>query len=49
MDLNECEEKGTMLLLQREEAEAGASLVQTVRGNYEGYTRREILKAKEAR
>ena len=25
------------------------SFVQTVRGNYEGYTRREILKAKEAR
>jgi hypothetical protein len=24
-------------------------LVQTVRGNYEGYTKREVLKAKEAR
>ena len=25
------------------------SMVQTVRGNYEGYTKREVLKAKEAR
>jgi len=30
-----------------EEPEA-VSLVQTVRGNYEGYTKREVLKAKEA-
>jgi hypothetical protein len=36
-----------MLLLQCEETEMGVSLVQTVRGNYEGYTQREILKAKE--
>ena len=27
----------------------GVSLVQTVRGNYEGYTKQEVLKAKEAR
>jgi hypothetical protein len=25
------------------------SMVQTVRGNYKGYTKREVLKAKEAR
>ena len=49
LDLNECDAAGAMLLLQREEAETGVSLVQTVRGNYEGYTQREILKAKEAR
>jgi len=49
LDLNKCDTVGAMLLLQREEAETGVSLVQTVRGNYEGYTQREILKAKEAR
>ena len=31
------------------EAEAAVVLVQTVRGNYEGYTKGEVLKAKEAR
>ena len=30
LDLNECEAKGTTLLLQREEAETGVSLVQNV-------------------
>ena len=38
LDLNECDAVGAMLLLQRKEAETGVSLVQTVRGNYEGYT-----------
>ena len=38
-----------MLLLQCKGAEMGLSLVQTVHGKYEGYTQREILKAKEAR
>jgi hypothetical protein len=31
------------------EAEAAVVLVQTVRGNYEGYTKGKVLKAKEAR
>ncbi len=29
--------------------ETATALVQTVRENYEGYTKREVLKAKEAR
>jgi hypothetical protein len=32
-----------------ETVEVGSSFVQTVRGNYEGYTKREVLRAKEAR
>ncbi len=32
-----------------ETAEVGSSFVQTVRGNYEGYTKREVIRAKEAR
>jgi hypothetical protein len=31
------------------EHEGAVTLVQTVRANYEGYTKREVLKAKEAR
>jgi hypothetical protein len=32
-----------------ETVEVGSSFVQTVRGNYEGYTKQEVLRAKEAR
>jgi hypothetical protein len=53
LDLEESNEAGALLLMQhgggtRDEDE-GISLVETVRGNYEGYTKREVLKAKEAR
>ena len=54
LDLKESSEGGTLLLMQhgggtRERESQAVSLVQTVRGNYEGYTKREVLKAKEAR
>jgi hypothetical protein len=53
LDLDGSNEAGTLLLMKH----GGGStveneescLVQTVRGNYEGYTKREVLKAKEAR
>ena len=34
--------------LGRSNTAAASMLVQTVRGNYEGYTKREVIKAKEA-
>jgi hypothetical protein len=52
LDLEESSEGGTLLLMQhvggtcKRESQA-VTLVQTVRGNYEGYTKREVLKAKE--
>ena len=55
LDLEESSEAAVMLLQQgqdpRKEPEhkGVATLVQTVQGNYEGYTKREVLKAKEAR
>ncbi len=30
-------------------SDEGTAFVQTVQGNYEGYTKREVLRAKEAR
>ena len=53
LDLEESSEDGTLLLVQHEgracnEEPEAVSLVQTVRGNYEGYTKCEVLKAKEA-
>jgi hypothetical protein len=54
LDLKESSQGGTLLLMQhgggtcKRESEA-ISLVQTVRGTYEGYTKHEVLKAKEAR
>jgi hypothetical protein len=54
LDLEESSEGGTLLLMQhgggtcKRESEA-VSLVQTVRGNYEGYIKCEVLKAKEVR
>ncbi len=53
LDLEELNEAGTLLLMQHGgeacDEDKDVSLVQTVRGNYEGYTKREVLKAKEAR
>ena len=34
---------------KKETVEVGSSFVQTVRGNYEGYTKQKLLHAKEAR
>ena len=54
LDLEEASEGGTLLLMQhgggtRKRELQAVSLVQTVRGNYEGYSKREVLKVKEAR
>ncbi len=54
LDLEESSEGGTLLLMQHgwgtcERESQTVSLVQTVRCNYEGYTKREVLKVKEAR
>jgi hypothetical protein len=61
LDLEGSNKAGTLLILQHKggthdeneevtrDEDEGVSLVQTVRGNYEGYTKREVLKAKEAR
>ena len=53
LDLEESSEAGALLLMQHRggnpHGNKGTCLVQTVRGNYEGYTKREVLKAKEAR
>jgi len=54
LDLEESSEDGTLLLMQHEgsacnEESEAVSLVQTMRRNYEGYTKHEVLKAKEAR
>ena len=48
LDLEESSEGGTLLLMQHgrgtwERESEAVSLVQTVRGNYEGYTKREVL------
>ncbi len=56
IDLDEPGEEATIMLLQRVQGErskaAGelikTALVQTVQGNYEGYTEKDILKANEA-
>ncbi len=42
-------QKGVGLYENNEGKEEATMLVQTVRGNFEGYTKREVLKAKEAR
>ena len=50
IDLNNSDVAGAVLLLQREEqTQTEAAHIQTVRGNYEGYTKREVVKTKEAR
>ncbi len=47
LDLSQADAAGAIVLLQRKETGTKVSLVQTMRGNYEGYTKREVLKAKE--
>ena len=53
LDLEGSNEAGALLLMQHgggtRDEDKGVSLVQTVRGNYKGYTKREVLKAKEVR
>jgi hypothetical protein len=60
IDLEKSSKEGAVLLMQRGEKQQtkpeesgqpkeGTALVQTVRGNYEGYTKREVMRAKEAR
>ncbi len=52
LDLEESNKAGTLLLMQHgrgaRNEDKDVSMVQTVRGNYKGYTKREVLKAKEA-
>ncbi len=57
IDLTESGHEAARMLLQMAEdtktdddqaVEVGANFVQMVRGNYEGYTKQEILQAKEA-
>ena len=55
IDLGESDLEVTMMLLEREIQEREETLedkmsyIHTVRGNYEGYTKREVTQAKEAR
>jgi hypothetical protein len=58
IDLTESGHEAARMLLQMVEdtkadedqtVKVGANFVQTVRGNYEGYTKQEVLQAKEAR
>jgi hypothetical protein len=58
IDLARSRHEATRMLMQLAEVtesgddkttKAGSSFVQTVRGNYEGYTKRKVLRAKEAR
>jgi hypothetical protein len=55
IDLGESNSEATMMLLQREIQECEETLddevsyIQTVHRNYEGYTKREVMQAKEAR
>ena len=53
LDLEGANEAGASLLMHQvggiRNDDEKVTLVQTVRGNYEGYTEREVLKAKEAR
>ena len=57
IDLAKSRHEATRMLMQlvemtglndKETVEVGSSFVQAVRGNYEGYTKREVLRAKEA-
>jgi hypothetical protein len=49
IDLGESSENAAAMLVQTGSEDAANVFVQTVRQNYEGYTKREILRAKEAR
>jgi hypothetical protein len=57
IDLAKSRHEATRMLMQLAEmtvsdddttTQVGSSFVQTVRGKYEGYTKREVLRAKEA-
>ena len=54
IDLRKSNSEATMMLLQREIQECKETLgdkvsyIQTVRGNYEGYTKREVTPRKRA-
>jgi hypothetical protein len=48
-DLGESSEDAAAMLVQTGSEDAANMLVQMVHENYEGYTKREILRAKEAR
>ena len=54
INLEESDSEAAMMLLQREIEEceetvdSKMSFIQTVHGNYEGYTKREVTQAKEA-
>jgi len=49
IDLEDSEEDTAMLLVQMGSEEAATAFVQTVRQNYEGFTKKEVLQAKEVR
>jgi hypothetical protein len=55
INLEESDSEAAMILLQREiekreeTVDSKMSFIQTVRGNYEGYMKREVTRAKEAR
>jgi hypothetical protein len=49
VDLEKSSEEGAVLLVQTGSKEAANLFAQTIWQNYEGYTKREILQAKEAR
>jgi hypothetical protein len=49
IDLKDLSEDVADLLVQSGSKEAAKVLVQTMRQNYEGYTKHEVLEAKEAR
>ncbi len=56
--MDESDEEAAVLLIQimeqqeeekEDSTEKGVTLVQTVRGNYKGFTKQEVIKAQEAR
>ncbi len=49
IDLEESSEEGAALLVQTGSEESVNAFAQTVQQNYEGYTKQEIIDAKEAR
>ena len=49
IDLGESSEDAAAMLVQTGSEDAAHAFVQTVRQNYEGYIKKEILRAKEVR
>ena len=49
IDLEDSEEDTATLLIQMGLEEAASAFVQTVRQNYKGFTKKEVLQAKEAK